>query len=107
MHFHIVKFERLKKRKESFENERVGVEIMISEDEDEDEALAMARQFVNKHLGEGLKVRDAQEKLQELADMGLSQEALAHVAKDFQSQVIDSNPKSLVPSLAVSEEDRD
>jgi protein-disulfide isomerase-like protein with CxxC motif len=106
MHFHIVKFERLKKREEAFENERVGVEIMISEDEDEDEAMAMAKQFVARHLGEGLKIQDAQDKLQELADMGLSQEALTKVAEEFSDQVRNANSRKLFPSLGVSEEDR-
>lgn len=103
MRINKVKYERLKKHStESFENERVGVEIDVEEGDDPLSAFAMAKAFVNrKCLGEGLKIEEAQEELDGLQAMGVSHDVVERVAKELREQIADGPAAgvSLFPSV--------
>jgi hypothetical protein len=86
-----VRFERLKKHStERFENERVGIEAELEEGESPLDVYNKLRRLVNRDiLGEGLTTKEAQAKLDELADMGVSTAAIEAAAKDLREEVVD------------------
>lgn len=93
MKIRVVKYERLKKREEAFENERVGVEIALEDDDDPQAAMAAARSFVNRQLGEGLTVDQAQKQIDALVDAGVSRDIIKNVADELEKQVIDQSDR--------------
>ena len=97
MKIETVRYERLKKHStETFENERVGVEARLEEGDDPVTVYHELRRLVNRDIfGEGLSVKQAQAKLDELAEMGADTEAIEAVAASLRKQVV-SGPKRRV-----------
>ncbi len=96
-------FERLKRRKEPFENERVGVEIELEDGDTPESAVAYARRFVAQELGDQISVEEAQAALDTLIEAGVDAGTIENLVKDLNERV--TRPR-LFASLAVKALDR-
>lgn len=96
-----VRYERLKKHPtRTYENERVGVEVEVGDGDDADAAMTVARNFVNRQLGDGLTMAAAQKQLDALVAAGVNHDTVRAVADDLARQVVDAPARSERYSLA-------